>query len=250
MTLTFETEREADGRWIAEVIELPGVLAYGQTREQAMQMAEFLAQEVLDHNDYCHSETSGNHLTLPMSGVVQQIFCINSKIHCEFGQQVNVFLHSNAKKGVQEARFDRQVSLSRTLRKWLKSDLAEGDLILAWANLGALLEGTLKAFLTVYFADYEKDIQNHSSANAIHRKGSKKGNLKHPGQLRLEDLITYFRNQKLFTDTEIELAKRIQGNRNAIHAFLDSTLDNNEEFQLSLRLYLALQRKLYGQMPG
>ena len=29
MHLTFEVEREADGRWIAEVPELPGVLAYG-----------------------------------------------------------------------------------------------------------------------------------------------------------------------------------------------------------------------------
>ena len=32
MNLTFETEQEDDGRWIAEVPELPGVLAYGATR--------------------------------------------------------------------------------------------------------------------------------------------------------------------------------------------------------------------------
>ncbi len=31
MTFLIETEQEADGRWIAEVLELPGVLAYGQT---------------------------------------------------------------------------------------------------------------------------------------------------------------------------------------------------------------------------
>ena len=33
MNLTIETEQEDDGRWIAEVPELAGVLAYGATRE-------------------------------------------------------------------------------------------------------------------------------------------------------------------------------------------------------------------------
>jgi predicted RNase H-like HicB family nuclease len=47
MKLTIETEREDDGRWIAEVPELPGVLAYGQTEEAAMANAEILALRVL-----------------------------------------------------------------------------------------------------------------------------------------------------------------------------------------------------------
>jgi len=34
--LRVEVEREDDGRWIAEVTELPGVLAYGQSREEAI----------------------------------------------------------------------------------------------------------------------------------------------------------------------------------------------------------------------
>jgi predicted RNase H-like HicB family nuclease len=43
MNLTFETEQEDDGRWIAEVPELPGVLAYGATQQQAIIKAEALA---------------------------------------------------------------------------------------------------------------------------------------------------------------------------------------------------------------
>lgn len=39
MTFTVEYEREDDGRWLAEVIELPGVLAYGQTSDEATQLA-------------------------------------------------------------------------------------------------------------------------------------------------------------------------------------------------------------------
>ncbi|HSU69140.1 MAG TPA: type II toxin-antitoxin system HicB family antitoxin [Tepidisphaeraceae bacterium] len=42
-----ETEQEADGRWIAEVAELPGVLAYGQTRDEAVRKAQALSLRVL-----------------------------------------------------------------------------------------------------------------------------------------------------------------------------------------------------------
>ena len=47
MNLTIETEQEDDGRWIAEVPELAGVLAYGTTREEAMAKAHALALRVL-----------------------------------------------------------------------------------------------------------------------------------------------------------------------------------------------------------
>ncbi len=45
--LTIEFEREEDGRWIAEVPELPGVMAYGRTAEDAKAKAEALALRVL-----------------------------------------------------------------------------------------------------------------------------------------------------------------------------------------------------------
>ena len=47
MQLTVETEREVDGRWIAEVPQLPGVMVYGGTREAAIAQAEVLALRVL-----------------------------------------------------------------------------------------------------------------------------------------------------------------------------------------------------------
>ena len=42
-----ETERETDGRWIAEVIDVPGVLAYGTTEKEAIASAQALALRVL-----------------------------------------------------------------------------------------------------------------------------------------------------------------------------------------------------------
>jgi predicted RNase H-like HicB family nuclease len=42
-----EVERETDGRWIAEVPDLPGVLAYGASREEAVTRAQALSLRVL-----------------------------------------------------------------------------------------------------------------------------------------------------------------------------------------------------------
>ncbi|SJM96140.1 conserved hypothetical protein [Crenothrix polyspora] len=47
MNFHIEYEQEMDGRWLAEVSEIPGVLAYGITANQAMAKAEVLALRVL-----------------------------------------------------------------------------------------------------------------------------------------------------------------------------------------------------------
>jgi predicted RNase H-like HicB family nuclease len=50
-----ELEREVDGRWIAEVVELPGALAYGATQDEAIARAQALALRVvadqLEHDE-------------------------------------------------------------------------------------------------------------------------------------------------------------------------------------------------------
>jgi predicted RNase H-like HicB family nuclease len=45
--VTIELDREADGRHIAEVLERPGVIAYGQTAEEAIAGAKTLADRVV-----------------------------------------------------------------------------------------------------------------------------------------------------------------------------------------------------------
>ena len=47
MDFRIECEREEDGRWLAEVPQLPGVLAYGASPDEAMAKAEVLALRVL-----------------------------------------------------------------------------------------------------------------------------------------------------------------------------------------------------------
>ena len=47
MNFKVEVDREDDGRWIAEVAELPGVLVYADSAEQAQAKAQALALRVL-----------------------------------------------------------------------------------------------------------------------------------------------------------------------------------------------------------
>jgi predicted RNase H-like HicB family nuclease len=56
MLLAIEVEQEEDSRWIAEVRELPGVLTYGQTRQEAIDRAQARSLRVLadrlDHGEH------------------------------------------------------------------------------------------------------------------------------------------------------------------------------------------------------
>lgn len=45
--MRIEIEREEDGRWVAEVNDLPGVMAYGKTRQEAISQVEALALRVI-----------------------------------------------------------------------------------------------------------------------------------------------------------------------------------------------------------
>ena len=61
MKFTIEIDREDDGRWVADVIALPGVLAYGTTRIAALAAAEALALRVIAER-LEHGETEPEEL--------------------------------------------------------------------------------------------------------------------------------------------------------------------------------------------
>ena len=66
MNFTIEHEREEDGRWLAEVPELPGVLAYGSTQDEAMAKAEVLALRVLAER-LEHAETGPHPISIAIA---------------------------------------------------------------------------------------------------------------------------------------------------------------------------------------
>lgn len=65
INITIETECEDDGRWIAEVPELPGVMTYGATEDEARRDAEILALRML-----AERLESGESRALPISIVI------------------------------------------------------------------------------------------------------------------------------------------------------------------------------------
>ncbi|MBE7419199.1 MAG: type II toxin-antitoxin system HicB family antitoxin [Ideonella sp.] len=68
MNLTLECEREEDGRWLAEVAALAGVLAYGASAREAMAKTEVLALRVLAER-LEHGETApvASSISVPAS---------------------------------------------------------------------------------------------------------------------------------------------------------------------------------------
>lgn len=66
MKLTIDLDREDDGRWIAEILELPGVICYGQTREDAISKVELLAIESITDR-IAHGELAPSALAISFS---------------------------------------------------------------------------------------------------------------------------------------------------------------------------------------
>ncbi len=66
VNVTIELDREEDGRWIAETLELPGVMCYGQTRDEAISNTERLVIEVIADR-IAHGELPSSSLSLSFS---------------------------------------------------------------------------------------------------------------------------------------------------------------------------------------
>lgn len=68
MNFTIEHEQESDGRWLAEVMELPGVMAYGTSAMEAVSRVEVLALRViaerLEHNE---TEPLSINISIPLA---------------------------------------------------------------------------------------------------------------------------------------------------------------------------------------
>ena len=150
---------------------------------------------------------------------------------------------------LSKSRLDWQASLSGSLRLWIRdvpNALAQGDLILAWANLGSLLEGTLKTLLSIYYETYKTDLEHLKKAGAFDHK---KQEPKDPGVLTLEPLRQYCKSGDLLGADGDALLELVQRRRNAVHAFVDRPIGNGLEFQQAVRDYLAMLRRVNERLP-
>ena len=72
MKVSIELDREDDGRWIAEALELPGVMTYGLTREEAISNTERLAIEVIADR-IKHGELAASALNVSFEVLSEQL---------------------------------------------------------------------------------------------------------------------------------------------------------------------------------
>lgn len=68
MNFTIEQEQESDGRWLAEIPELPGVLAYGATSLEAIAKAEILAlRAIAERLEHGESRPFAINISIPIA---------------------------------------------------------------------------------------------------------------------------------------------------------------------------------------
>lgn len=106
------------------------------------------------------------------SKTIQSIIEINKKLEV-FWKNSNGWASDSTAKFISVARLDWQSSLSRTLSIYLDAGVRkeEGGLILAWVNLGALVEGTMKLFFSVFLEDYQNELKRHDGMKNIVKNG-------------------------------------------------------------------------------
>lgn len=144
------------------------------------------------------------------------------------------------------SRLDRIASLAVSLKRWTDTDtLSDGDLILAWTNLGAVMEGVLKIFLCAYVQDYRAD--DASRKTRAYR--AKEDVLRDPDGLMLDTIIKYVELAELLPPEEIALAAKTQSRRNAIHAFRDRDLGTASEFHQAVRQFRTMSLGLHYRLP-
>nr|WP_241667667.1 hypothetical protein [Pseudomonas caspiana] len=141
---------------------------------------------------------------------------------------------------LNKSMLEWQSSLAEQLPAWCGT-LTKGQLILAWANLGALVEGQMKLLLSVHYQEYLAD------AHSIKKKN---GNTEDPDGITLEPLILFFRRKIWSTKEDWEpWVRMVQQRRNAIHAFKAKTIGTTDELHSALGTFLEFVRFIDGRLP-
>ncbi|WP_340372803.1 hypothetical protein [Peribacillus sp. FSL E2-0218] len=181
---------------------------------------------------------------LSYSETIDKVVDLNEHIR-SFWSKAQGWAPIDAANLLSKSRLDWLVSLSYSLYKWEDDPDEEakyGDLILAWANLGSLVEGSMKFFLSVYYNDYKDDI------NAIKNWGQQVD----PDGAMFDGLRKFF-EKSVWNDSERQdknnWLKEIQGKRNTIHAYRDREIDDFNSFRNQVKKYLSFLIDLLEQVP-
>lgn len=175
---------------------------------------------------------------------IDQIIYLNGCIRSFWHGRGRGWAPRKASSLLENSRLDRLVSLSHTLRLWTgpctDSD-DEGRLILAWANLGILVEGTMTWFLCVWEHAYAQNPMQ-----------SRKGYDLDPNRLSFEEMTRFYRDH-VWVDGERDewndWLTTVRERRNAVHAFNHRELGTWDEFWRAVVRYQEFVTELDMRVP-
>lgn len=161
----------------------------------------------------------------------------------DFWQNPRGWAPNSAANLLEVARLDWLKDLTHCLKIWIngQSPLSQGEILLARANLGALVEGWLKLFYCVYYEEYM------NNERAFRKKS---GKLVNPNKIKFEGLKN-FSTGILWEkgDDWFKWVEDIQYKRNAIHAFNNRDIGNELDlYKDIIKLYNFILR-INGRLP-
>lgn len=178
-----------------------------------------------------------------MDMLVDEIIALNQHLY-DFWSKSSGWSPRSAAHLLSVSRLDWQVSLSRTLKLWVNiedEDGEPGQLILAWSNLGSLLEGTMKWYLSVFKDDYDREPLLTSNGNVLAPEG-----------LNLGKLQSFF-EEKVWSDRQIQewghWIDRVRRCRNAVHAYQNRDIGTFDEYRECVCKYREFLIDLDMQVP-
>ena len=144
---------------------------------------------------------------------------------------------------LSKSRLDWQVALSHCLRLWIKpfpEHKESGYLILGYANLGSLVEGTMMLLLSVHYKGYRSDL------DAVK---DDKGKLKDPDILQFDPLREFIKKKRILESSWDVWLRRVQQRRNAIHAFKSRDIGTHKTLLEDMRMYLDFIERIDSHLP-
>lgn len=182
--------------------------------------------------------------SLDIELAISQIIALNERIQRFWTEEASGWAPKESSDLLENSRMDRLVSLSHSLRLWIEpcaEEEWEGRLILAWANVGILVEGTMTWFLCVFEGDYSKQPMK-----------TKIGLDLRPNRLRFEEMCRFF-SEHVWTDSQRAIwddwLATIRNFRNAIHAFNHREIGDWIDWQNAVVRYHEFIGELDGRVP-
>ena len=157
-----------------------------------------------------------------------------SKMILTFWKEYCYWAPNNVAEKLKIARIDWLIDLIDCLQIWTEKApaLTDGELILAYANLGCLVEGFLKLFYCVYYNDYIENVLR-GKTESIDKKYE-------PNNLRFESLKQLGRKTIWNSNTNNHWnlwIDTIQRKRNAIHGFNNIKIGNSLQFMINIKKF-------------